>query len=178
MNPSLTFMRSELLAKLAAMWASFPPHVKYEPSAWSQHSTNVAIMLLMVRLEALYTEFILHKLVVDQDHSSRSMLIETSHLILSLLLSALSQRLVLAQYRIDLEWSVSSILDTSWRDNICVPNLTNIEYAVSVLRHALRQRPHPRTSAPDRAAAATHHNQPFHAHPRLERANLLLRLAH
>jgi len=65
------------------------------------------MMLLMVRLEALYTEFILHKLVVDQDHSSRSMLIETSHLILSLLLSALSQRLVLAQHRIDLEWSVS-----------------------------------------------------------------------
>ena len=65
------------------------------------------MMLLMVRLEALYTEFILHKLVVDQDHSSRSMLIETSHLILSLLLSALNQRLVLAEHRIDLEWSVS-----------------------------------------------------------------------
>ena len=65
------------------------------------------MMLLMVRLEALYTEFILHKLVVDQDHSSRSMLIETSHLILSLLLSALNQRLVLVEHRIDLEWSVS-----------------------------------------------------------------------
>jgi len=60
------------------------------------------MMLLMVRLEALYTEFILHKLVMNQDHSSRNMLIETSHLILSLVLSALSQRIVLAQHRIDL----------------------------------------------------------------------------
>lgn len=65
------------------------------------------MMLLMVRLEALYTEFILHKLVMNQDHSSRSMLIETSHLILSLVLSSLSQRIALAGYRIDLEWSVS-----------------------------------------------------------------------
>lgn len=86
-------------------------------------------MLLMVRLEALYTEFILHKLVVDQDHSSRSMLIETSHLILSLLLSALSQRLVLAQYRIDLEWSVSakSRLFVP-KLSFCVLHLTNIDF--------------------------------------------------
>lgn len=77
------------------------------------------MMLLMVRLEALYTEFILHKLVVDQDHSSRSMLIETSHLILSLLLSALSQRLMLAQHRIDLEWSVSKrVFQTGLSGNV------------------------------------------------------------
>jgi hypothetical protein len=117
--PSLTLFCSELLAKSAATWASFPPHVKYEPSAWSRHSTNNAMMLLMVRLEALYTEFILHKLVVDQDHSSRSMLIETSHLILSLLLSALSQRLMLAQHRIDLEWSVSKrVFQTGLSGNV------------------------------------------------------------
>jgi hypothetical protein len=67
------------------------------------------MMLLMTRLEALYTEFILHKLVMNQDSSSRSMLIETSHLILSLVLSALSRRIILTHYRIDLEWSVSSL---------------------------------------------------------------------
>jgi hypothetical protein len=103
----LTPTRRELLATSAETWASFPLHAKYEASVWSRHSTNNAMMLIMIRLEALYTEFILHKLVMNQDHSSRKMLIEISHVILSLVLSALSRRLNLAQYRMDLEWSVS-----------------------------------------------------------------------
>ena len=65
------------------------------------------MLLLMLRLEALYTDFILHKLVMTQEPSNRNMLIETSHLILSLVLSALNQRIALAQHRIDLEWTVS-----------------------------------------------------------------------
>jgi hypothetical protein len=65
------------------------------------------MMLLMLRLEALYTDFILHKLVMSQDPSFRGRMIETSHLILSLVLSALNQRIALAQHRIDLEWTVS-----------------------------------------------------------------------
>lgn len=65
------------------------------------------MLLLMLRLEALYTDFILHKLATNQDPSSRNMLTETSHLILSLVLSALNQRIALAQHRIDLEWTVS-----------------------------------------------------------------------
>lgn len=63
-------------------------------------------MLLMLRLESLYTDFILHKLIVNQNHSDRSMLIECSHTILSLVLSALTQRIILSRHRIDLEWSV------------------------------------------------------------------------
>ena len=65
------------------------------------------MMLLMLLLEALYTDFLLHKLVMGLDPSFRGMLIETSHLILSLVLSALNQRIALAQHRIDLEWTVS-----------------------------------------------------------------------
>lgn len=79
----------------------------YEPSVWARQSSQDAMMLLMLRLEALYTDFLLHKLVMGQDPSFRGMLIETSHLILSLVLSALNQRIALAQHRIDLEWTVS-----------------------------------------------------------------------
>lgn len=100
-------MRRSLLARSAATWAAFPPHIKYEASVWARHSTQDAMMLLMLRLEVLYTDFILQKLVMTQDPSSRNMLIETSHLVLSLVLSALNQRIALAQHRIDLEWTVS-----------------------------------------------------------------------
>ena len=103
----LTITRRSLLARSASTWTAFPSHVKYEPSVWAQHSPQDAMLLLMLRLEALYTDFILHKLVMTQDASNRNMLIETSHLILSLVLSALNQRIALAQHRIDLEWTVS-----------------------------------------------------------------------
>lgn len=96
-----------LLARSAATRSSFPPHIKYEPSVWARHLSQDAMMLLMLRLEALYTDFILHKLVMSQDPSFRGRMIETSHLILSLVLSALNQRIALAQHRIDLEWTVS-----------------------------------------------------------------------
>lgn len=73
---------------------------------WATTSQKTAMMLIMLRLECLYTDFILHKLLVNQDHSHRSTLIKTSHTILSLVLSALNQRISLSRYRIDLEWSV------------------------------------------------------------------------
>jgi len=106
-NSLLTITRRALLARSASIWSSFPPHVKYTPSVWAQHSSQNVMLLLMLRLEALYTDFILHKLVMAQYPSNRNMLIETSHLILSLVLSALNQRIALAQHRIDLEWTVS-----------------------------------------------------------------------
>jgi hypothetical protein len=72
------------------------------------------MMLLSLRLEALYTDFILQKLIVNHNHSDRRTLIETSHLILSLVLSSLSQRIVLDRYRIDLEWSVR--IQPCWKE--------------------------------------------------------------
>lgn len=168
-------MYRALLARSASTWSSFPPHIKYEPSVWSRHSSQDAMMLLMLRLEALYTDFILHKLVMNQDSSNRNMLIETSHLILSLVLSALNQRIALAQHRIDLEWTVSS---PSRQKSSAYLLFTNFARAGSLLRHALRHCPRPRTPTPSRAATATHPNQSFDAHTRPERTDLLLRLAH
>jgi hypothetical protein len=106
----LTLVRRDLLARSATTWASFPAFVKYEPSSWATKPPKTVMMLLSLRLEALYTDFILHKLIVNHDHSDRRTLIETSHLILSLVLSSLSQRIVLDRYRIDLEWSVRTVL--------------------------------------------------------------------
>ena len=143
------------------------------------------MMLLMVRLEALYTESIMHKLVVDRDHSSRSILIETTHLILSLVLSALSQRLVLARHRFDLEWSVSTsvllepVLAGKTSFVVVLFSFSPISIcAVSLLRDAMRQCPRARTSASGGAAAATtpHHNQPFHTNTRPERVDIMLQL--
>lgn len=60
----------------------------------------------MLRLENLYTEFLLHKLIVNQDHTSRSALTQKSHQILSLVLSVLTQRPSGFVSKADLEWSV------------------------------------------------------------------------
>jgi hypothetical protein len=106
--PTLTFFNRDLLSKSASTWASLPSHVKYTPSSWTALPPATVIALLSLRLESLYTEFILHKLLVNQNPANRSLLIEISHFILSLVLAALNQRTILLKHRIDLEWSVRS----------------------------------------------------------------------
>lgn len=142
------------------------------------------MMLLMIRLESLYTDFILLKLIVNQDHNHRNTLIKTSHTIMSLLLSALNQRISLARHRIDLEWSVrrpNSLLTQTKRLYNHLPNKTNARHPDDLLRHPLRQRSNPRTPPANRTTPPppppTHRRQPLNPNPRPQRPNLLLRLA-
>jgi hypothetical protein len=90
-----------LLQKSATLWESFPPQLRYDPM-WHQ---DVGF-LVYLQLENLYTEFLLQKLIVNQDHTSRGALIQTSHQILSLVLSVLNKKSVTYRSKVDLEWSV------------------------------------------------------------------------
>ena len=62
--------------------------------------------MFYLRLENLYTEFLLQKLIVNQDHTSRGALIQTSHQILSLVISVLNKRPTVYVSKVDLEWTV------------------------------------------------------------------------
>jgi len=90
-----------LLHRSAAIWESLPPQLRYDPT-WHQ---DVGF-LVYLRLEKLYTEFLLRKLIVNQDHTSRGALIQTSHQILSLVLSVLNKKSTTFRSKVDLEWSV------------------------------------------------------------------------
>jgi hypothetical protein len=90
-----------LLQKSVTLWESFPPQLRYDPT-WHQ---DVGF-LVYLQLENLYTEFLLQKLIVNQDHTSRGALIQTSHQILSLVLSVLNKKSVTYRSKVDLEWSV------------------------------------------------------------------------
>lgn len=95
---------SRLLHKSATIWESLPPQLRYNPT-WP----DAPGFLVYLRLENLYTDFLLQKLIVNQDHTSRGALIQTSHQILSLVLSVLTRRPVVYVSKVDLEWAVCTI---------------------------------------------------------------------
>lgn len=96
----------QLLRKSAALWESIPPHLRYTPSCWNTTSPAGVGLLVYLRLENLYTEFLLQKLIVNQDHTYRGALIQISHQILSLVLSVLNKRPVVYVSKVDFEWTV------------------------------------------------------------------------
>jgi len=68
---------------------------------------STAMTLLYMRLEYLYTNFLLLKLLVNQsDDDDHNTLTQTSHEVLSLLLSVIKKRNLLMSYRSDLEWTM------------------------------------------------------------------------
>jgi hypothetical protein len=75
--------------------------VRYTPA-----SSRGVGFLVYLRLENLYTEFLLQKLIVNQDHACRGALIQISHQILSLVLSVLNKRPGAYVSKVDLEWTV------------------------------------------------------------------------
>ena len=98
-----------LLHKSATIWDSLPPHLRYTPSCWDTTSPGAVVLMFYLRLENLYTEFLLQKLIVNQDHTSRGALIQTSHQILSLVISVLNKRPTVYVSKVDLEWTVCEL---------------------------------------------------------------------
>jgi hypothetical protein len=64
-------------------------------------------MVLGPRLECLYTQFLLHKLLISLNEGKRDEMIQTSHEILHLVLSLLKKLGVHTAHLYDLEWMVS-----------------------------------------------------------------------
>jgi len=113
--PSTNLPSRRLLHKLATIWESLPPHVRYTSSSCEAMSPHAIPVLIMLRLEYLYTEFLLHKLIVNRDHTSRGALIQTSHQILGPVLSVFTKRPITSVSKTDLEWTVNEVLYSTAR---------------------------------------------------------------
>ena len=82
--------------------------MKYETAPhWGVQDSPV-IMLLGLRLEYLYTEFLLHTLLGPSSRISHESLITTAHEVVNLVLLPTRKRDLLHSHRADMEWTVSS----------------------------------------------------------------------
>lgn len=66
--------------------------------------------LYFLRLEYLYTEFILHTLLASSSEINRESMLTTAHEILKSVLLPTRKRDLLHGHRADLEWAVSGII--------------------------------------------------------------------
>jgi hypothetical protein len=85
-----------------------PHFIKYEPSLWDRMATSTIIMLLSLKLEYLYSRFLLCKMLVNQSSGYRHALIQIAQETLGLVLSVMKKRDLVGPHRIDLEWTVCS----------------------------------------------------------------------
>jgi hypothetical protein len=88
-------------------WQSLP-HVTDQMPDWENLSWFTSVQRLFTRLEYLYTKFLLHKLLVEQEREQRADLLRVAHEILTLVLSTFKQRFMIVTYRLDMEWTVST----------------------------------------------------------------------
>jgi len=100
-------MASSVLNRLVQTWQS-TPHLSYEVTNWDDIPPPKIIVLLYLRLEYLYTKFLLHKLLTKHG-GDRSPMIETAHEMLDLVLLRARKREVVMAHRIDIEWTVSPV---------------------------------------------------------------------
>ena len=73
-------------------------------------------MIIVPQLECLYSEFLLHKLLISQNEGSRDKMIQTSHEILRLALELLKKTDVHDSHKLDLEWTVSCKIVSTFKD--------------------------------------------------------------
>ncbi|KAK6442132.1 hypothetical protein LTR95_001635 [Oleoguttula sp. CCFEE 5521] len=94
-----------LMVRAGFVWASLPGEIKYTPAIW-QLKPMYAIGILELRINLLYSEFLLGKLVMHHSTKYREGLVQTSQSVLSLVVSAFNQTTItkLPENRIDLEW--------------------------------------------------------------------------
>lgn len=85
----------QILSKLTSTWESIP-HKQYEQSMCDTMLPSAIWVVIGPRLECLYTEFLLHKLLISQSEGNRDKMIRTSQEILHLALSLLKKNDVIA----------------------------------------------------------------------------------
>ena len=71
---------------------------------------KTAMMLQCLRLDYLYTEFILHTLLASTSGISREKLLSTAHEIVHTVLLPTRMRDLLHNHRADMEWAVSDVI--------------------------------------------------------------------
>ncbi|KAJ5765411.1 hypothetical protein N7520_004970 [Penicillium odoratum] len=95
-----------ILRNLKSTWQSIPSHLKYDTTKQWTGQTEYGMMLLAVRLEYLYTEFLLYTLLACYSEDSRERLIITAHEIVSIVLSPTRKRELLHICRAEMEWTL------------------------------------------------------------------------
>ena len=81
--------------------------MKYDTAQQWGVQTQTVMMLQSLRLECLYTEFLLHSLLASSSENNRERLITTAHEIVNLVLLPTRKRDLLHSHRADMEWAVS-----------------------------------------------------------------------
>lgn len=81
--------------------------MKYEMGKQGGGHVGIDMFLMHLRLECLYTEFLLLALLANPSGISRQRLITTADEIVSLVLLPTRKREILEKHRPDMEWGVS-----------------------------------------------------------------------
>lgn len=81
--------------------------MKYDTAQQWAGQTKTAMILQSLRLECLYTEFLLHTLLASSSEINREKLIRTAHEIVNIVLQPMRKRDLLHSHRADMEWAVS-----------------------------------------------------------------------
>ena len=118
------------------------------------------------RLECLYTEFLLHKLLISQNEGNRDKMIQTSHEILQLALSLLKRSDVIAT--LNLEGMMSCEIVSLLKDRRLMLIIDG------VLRHAMREHSYLRAISTESPASSVCDAQSVDFSSGCKRAHLVL----
>ncbi|KAJ6007697.1 hypothetical protein N7540_011673 [Penicillium herquei] len=106
--PDMEVKAACALQKLKSAWESIPSHLKFNNSK-AQHlelADGTGLALHVLKLEYLYTEFLLHTLLAPFNALNRENLITTAHEIVNLVLLPTRRRDLLRSHRADMEWAL------------------------------------------------------------------------
>lgn len=95
-----------VLRKLKSTWQSVPSHLKYDTAQHWAGQTRAITILHFLRLDYLYTEFLLHNLLASSSELSRESVLKTAHEILKTVLLPTRKRGLLHSHRADHEWAL------------------------------------------------------------------------
>jgi hypothetical protein len=125
---------------LSSLWDSLPPRIRDENRHSTSRTTESVLLQQSIRLEHVYTEFLLRALLREADERDHRQLILCAHEVLSIVLLPQRKRHLGESRRSDMEWTVSD--KTHWT-SVEGPKAQAYtqDVAARVLRHALCQRP-------------------------------------
>ena len=95
-----------LLERSKQTWHSVPPYMRCDPP-YQGDRVDSFLTILSLRLDYLYTQFLLHTMLVASRENYRERLIETAHEIVNLVLLPARRRELLYSHRAEIEWTVS-----------------------------------------------------------------------
>ncbi|WPH02715.1 Hypothetical protein R9X50_00558300 [Acrodontium crateriforme] len=108
LGPSLSDVSDKakhLLSRLTQTWDSVP-HREFEPSQLDSMRPHIRWIVLGTRLDYLYSQFLLFKLLISQSEEYRDNLIDTLHVILRLTMSNWKRNDSIYTRGIGLEWTL------------------------------------------------------------------------